>query len=284
MGMTDLVLDTDLTAEQREFMSMVKMSADSLLGLLNDILDFSKIEAGKLELDPIPFDFRDFLDDTMKILAHRATSKGLELACQVNADVPDRVVGDAGRLRQIVVNLVGNAIKFTEHGEVVVSVGVESRTDASVMRAYSPFATPALASPTTSSSSSSRLFPRPTRPRRASTAAPGWAWRFLSTWPLSWVAAPGSRARSGRGARSTSPRPWAAERSGPGARPPPRCVLKGLPVLVVDDNATNRRILQELLTNWGMAAGRRENGRDALRPCRMPRRPGSPTLWFCSTT
>src|SRR2546428_3633255 len=122
IGMTELMLDTELTPEQRESLTLVKNSADSLLRLLNDILDFSKIEVGKLDLDCTAFSLRDRLESTIKTLAVRAHKKGLELACHIPPDVPDTVVGDPGRLCQVVVNLAGNAIKFTERGEVVVEV------------------------------------------------------------------------------------------------------------------------------------------------------------------
>jgi signal transduction histidine kinase len=122
IGMTELALDTDLTPEQREYLTLVKDSADSLLRLINDILDFSKIEAGKLDLEPIDFSLLDSLEGMIKTLAMRAHKKGLELACHIPPDVPDTLVGDPGRLCQIVVNLAGNAIKFTEEGEVVVKV------------------------------------------------------------------------------------------------------------------------------------------------------------------
>lgn len=122
LGMTQLALDTDLTAEQREYLQMVKMSADGLLTVINDILDFSKIEAGRLELDPIAFELRDMLTDAVRGLSLRASAKNLELACHVARDVPDFLVGDPVRLRQVLLNLVGNAIKFTERGEVVVRV------------------------------------------------------------------------------------------------------------------------------------------------------------------
>jgi PAS domain S-box-containing protein len=122
IGMAELALDTELTVEQREYLNVVKGSADSLLRLLNDILDFAKIEARKLDLEPMAFRLRDSLGSTMKTLAVRAHTKGLELACRIAPGVPDALVGDAARLRQILVNLVGNAIKFTERGEVVVEV------------------------------------------------------------------------------------------------------------------------------------------------------------------
>ena len=116
MGMTELVLASELLPEQREHLEMVRSSADSLLLVINDILDFSKIEAGKLELELEGFALRDGLEDTMKGLAFRAHDKGLELTFEAARDVPDTVVGDLGRLRQVIINLVGNAIKFTDHG------------------------------------------------------------------------------------------------------------------------------------------------------------------------
>ncbi len=126
LGMTELVLDTSLTPEQRDYLETVKSSADSLLTIINDILDFSKIEAGKLQLDPIDFDLRDSIGDILKMFAAGARHKGLELRYEVEPDVPDALIGDAGRLRQVLVNLVGNAIKFTERGEVVLRIEVAS--------------------------------------------------------------------------------------------------------------------------------------------------------------
>ena len=128
-GMVELALDTQLTPEQREYLNMARTSADSLLTVVNDILDFSKIEAGRLDLDPDDFYLRDTLSDTLSTLAFRAYEKGLELALSVLPDVPDSLIGDPGRLGQIIVNLVGNAIKFTEQGEVVLRVGIESQVD-----------------------------------------------------------------------------------------------------------------------------------------------------------
>jgi signal transduction histidine kinase len=126
MGMTDLALETELTSEQQEYLSLVKTSADSLLSVINDILDFSKMEAGKLEFDAIEFNLRSSLEATLKVLALRAHEKGLELNCRVEPLVPEILIGDPSRLRQILVNLVGNAIKFTERGEVTVQVEQQS--------------------------------------------------------------------------------------------------------------------------------------------------------------
>ena len=126
LGMTRLTLETELTAEQREYLDLVKLSAESLLTVIDDILDFSKIEAGKLELDPIAFDLRSSLEETRKTMELRARQKGLDLACNVSQNVPEVLIGDPDRLRQIVVNLVGNAIKFTESGRVTVDVTMAS--------------------------------------------------------------------------------------------------------------------------------------------------------------
>lgn len=128
IGMTELTLDTSLTAEQKEYLLTVHSSADALLRIINDILDFSKIEAGKLELDPQPFQLRASLNEAMKALAVRAREKKIGLTWQTQSGVPDRLIGDVGRLRQVLVNLVGNAIKFTERGEVSVTVEIESQT------------------------------------------------------------------------------------------------------------------------------------------------------------
>jgi PAS domain S-box-containing protein len=128
LGMTDLLLDTGLNPEQREFASLVKSSADSLLTIINDILDFSKIEAGRLELESIEFNLRDTMALSIKTLAFRAHQNGLELSCDIRPEVPERVVGDLTRLRQILINLIGNAIKFTERGEVGLRIGLDSET------------------------------------------------------------------------------------------------------------------------------------------------------------
>src|SRR6202021_33418 len=132
LRIAELVLDTGLTSEQRDSLGLVKLSAESLLSIINDILDFSKIEAGKLDMESVPFEMRESLGETMKALSYRAHQKGLELIYEVQPDVPETLVGDPGRIRQIIVNLVGNSIKFTERGEIFVSVEKESETPDSV--------------------------------------------------------------------------------------------------------------------------------------------------------
>src|SRR5262249_44593454 len=122
IGMTGLLLDTELTTEQRDYAETVRSSSDALLTIINDILDFSKIEAGKLELESQPFDLRESVESDVDLLVTRATEKGLDLAYQLDEQVPTAIYGDVTRLRQILVNLLSNAVKFTEQGEVVISV------------------------------------------------------------------------------------------------------------------------------------------------------------------
>ncbi|WP_089717556.1 hybrid sensor histidine kinase/response regulator [Candidatus Entotheonella palauensis] len=133
LGMTELALDTVLSDEQQEYLTTVQESANSLLRILNDVLDFSKIEAGKLDLELLPFPLRESLEKTMKALTQRAFEKDLELICDIEPDVPNDVIGDIGRLRQVVINLVGNAIKFTEAGEVIVRLEVDSQQEEAVL-------------------------------------------------------------------------------------------------------------------------------------------------------
>ena len=127
LGMTSLTLQTRLSAEQQDYLETAKSSAQALLGIINDILDFSKIEARRLDLERVEFDVREEVGDTLKLLALRAGEKNIELAGHVAPDVPEYVFGDPGRLRQVLLNVVGNAIKFTSQGEVLLDVAVESR-------------------------------------------------------------------------------------------------------------------------------------------------------------
>ncbi|MBD3181039.1 MEKHLA domain-containing protein [Candidatus Poribacteria bacterium] len=137
IGMTELMMDTELTKEQKEYMEMIRSSGDSLLNVINDILDFSKIESGKLELEMVEFDLHDNLSEVLKALAIRAEEKGLELIYHILPDVPGKLIGDTGRLRQVLVNLVGNAIKFTEEGEIVIQVEKDSQSNDDVLLHFS---------------------------------------------------------------------------------------------------------------------------------------------------
>ncbi|MCI0462417.1 MAG: PAS domain-containing protein [Gemmataceae bacterium] len=192
LGMAELLLDTPLDKSQRDYVRMVRDSGEALLTVINDILDFSKIEAGKFVLDRVEFSLPETLGDTMKTLAVRATRKQLELAMHIAPDVPPVLVGDPGRLRQIVINLVGNALKFTDQGEVVLDVRCESQPTSSPLSpeyrgeglpmrtsscCSSPSATRAWALRPTSSTGSSWPSSRPIRPPRAASAARAWGWR-----------------------------------------------------------------------------------------------------------
>ncbi|MFO0843587.1 MAG: response regulator [Gemmataceae bacterium] len=276
LGMTELALDTDLTADQREYLEAVKLSADYLLAVINDILDFSKIEAGKLDLDPVDFRLRDHLDETVTTLALRAHSKGLELACQVLDDVPDDLVGDPGRLRQVVVNLIGNAVKFTGQGEVVMRVEVESRTETHA-RLHFAIRDTGIGIP---SSKLGLLFQAFSQVDGSTTRKYGGTGLGLAI--------------SSQLVRLMDGRVWVESEEGKGstfhftaqfglsANPLPAPAptdlsrLKDLRVLVVDDNATNRRILHGVLTQWGMRPTSVEDGPQALAAMRLAADAGEP--------
>ena len=252
IGMTELVLDTQLTGQQREYLSLVKESADSLLAVINDVLDFSKVEAGKLELERIAFGLRDSLGDAMKSLAFRAHNKQLELACRVEPHVPDALEGDPGRLRQVLVNLVGNAVKFTDRGEVVVEVDVASQSENAVELHFTIADTGIGVPP----EKQQLIFGAFEQADSSTTRRFGGTGLGLSI-SRKLVEMMGGRiwieSEVGRGSRFhfTAHFALAAE---PLARRPSSepIALPGLPVLVVDDNVTNRRILSEMLTNWQM--------------------------------
>ncbi len=182
LGMTELVLDTELTVDQRESLGLVRLSAESLLTIINDILDFSKIEAGKLELEAIPFELRESLGETMKALGFRAHQKGLELIYEVQPDIPETVLGDPGRLRQMIVNLVGNSIKFTEHGENSGGRGTGVGGSRLGSACTSPSGIRGSVFRRTNSKKFLRHFHRPMAPCRESTAAPDWGWPFAPGW------------------------------------------------------------------------------------------------------
>jgi PAS domain S-box-containing protein len=250
VGMTDLALDTELTAEQRDYLEICKSSADSLLSVINDILDFSKIEAGKLDLDPVPFQLGDSLADMVSALALRAHKKALELVLDIAPEVPDQLVGDVGRLRQVVVNLVGNAIKFTEVGEVVVRVGLESASAEDATLNFSVVDT-GVGVPRDKQASIFEAFTQADTSTTRQYGGTGLGLAIASRL----VVLLGGRIwlESGLGRGSTFhftarlARPTEASASTAGAD---AVELRGLPVLVVDDNATNLRILAELLTRW----------------------------------
>jgi two-component system, sensor histidine kinase and response regulator len=263
IGMTDLLLDSELTPRQRDGLKTVQQSAEGLLRLLNDILDFSKIEARRLDLESIEFRLRDTVGNTLQALALAAADKGLELAYHIPEDVPDSLVGDPGRLRQVLVNLVGNAVKFTERGEVVVDVGLESEGSGHVVlhvrvRDTGPGIPP---------DKHETIFDAFRQADSSTTRRHGGTGLGLAISAQIvtlmdgrlWVESePGHgstfhfTARFGRG-------------DGRPIQPAALASLADLRVLVVDDNATNRLILTEMLGNWGMRPDAVAGGKDALR-------------------
>ncbi len=275
LGMTELALDTELTPRQREFLRMVKLSADSLLILLNDILDFSKIEAGKFELEQIDFRLRDNLGDTLGTLALRAHAQGLELASHVRPEVPDALVGDPVRLRQILVNLVGNAIKFTEHGEVVVRVAEEARTEDDVYLHFTVTDT-GIGIPREKQQAIFNAFEQADSSTTRQHGGTGLGLAISAElarmmggkiWVESAVGKGSTFHVTARfGIRPGVDEPVAAELS----------ELNGLRVLVVDDNATNRDILNEVLTNWRMRPSVASGARAALADLEAARVAGDP--------
>jgi two-component system sensor histidine kinase/response regulator len=287
LGMTELVLDTELTENQRQSLRTVQSAADNLLVILNDLLDFAKIEAGKMELAPGDFSLREAVGDTLRALAVRAHTKGLELIYQVQPDVPEAVVGDAGRLRQVLLNLVGNAIKFTERGEVVVEVKRLFTDDTDdTDKKDKEGGRPASASSVSSASSvdlffsvrdtgigipheqQARIFRAFEQEDTSTTRRYGGTGLGL-TIASRLVALMGGEitveSRPGRGSTFTFTarlglQPHQPEQSA--SRPP--LILNGLPVLIVDDNVTNRRILEEWLRGWQMRPAATGDGLAAL--------------------
>jgi two-component system sensor histidine kinase/response regulator len=274
IGMTDIALDTDLDAEQRDCLETVKLSSRALLTLLNDILDVAKIESGRLTLESCHFSLRDSLSDTLRTMAVRAHQKRLELACDVTPDVPDAAIGDPGRLRQIVINLVGNAIKFTERGEVVVRVTTESLSereavlhftvsdtgigiaagkrsvifapfvqgDGSMSRQYGGTGLGLTIALQLVEMMGGRLWVE-------SEVGVGSVFHFTARFEL------GAETRAGRDA-------------------PPG--LEDIRVLVVDDNATSRQILVEMVAGWGMTAIGVGDGPSALTALSLAHQRGEP--------
>jgi signal transduction histidine kinase/CheY-like chemotaxis protein len=263
IGMTELALETELSQEQREYLGMVKSSADSLLTLINDILDFSKIEAGKLDMEIIEFNLRLCLDDAMKAVSLRAHQKGLELVYEILPEVPEALLGDPTRLRQIVLNLVGNAVKFTAQGEVALHIERAEDAGKEITLHFSVTDT-GVGIPTEKHKSIFEGFSQADNSTTRKFGGTGLGLTISSRL----VEAMGGRiwVESIPGSGSTfhfSARFGVQENSCP---PEERGLqdLANLPVLIVDDNATNRRLLQELLRGWGMSPTLCGRGSDAL--------------------
>jgi two-component system sensor histidine kinase/response regulator len=267
LGMTELALGTDLTSEQRDYLTMTRSAADALLTVINDILDFSKIEAGMLDLNLIEFHPRENVEETIRTLALSAHQQGLELICDVDASVPKVVVGDALRIRQVLVNLIGNAIKFTRRGEVVVTVEARPRSGGNPSDLELHFAvrdTGIGISPdkhgaifqafTQGDSSTTRQYGGTglglTISKRLVEMMGGRIWMESAT-------------HQGSTFSFSTPVSIVEVESEPASLD--STCLRGVPVLVVDDNATNRRVLSDWLSHWGMWPMLAESGLAALK-------------------
>ncbi len=278
IGMTELALETKLTDEQREYLSMVKLSADSLLAVINDILDFSKIEAGKMDLESMPFDLRENLEQTMRSFGVRAGEKGLEVVCDVRSDVPQMVVGDPTRLRQVLVNLLGNALKFTDRGEIVLQAEAREANEGAVELHFAVRDTGVgvpkekhdliFGAFSQADSSSSRKYGGTglglTICSRLVGMMGGKIWLESevgrgSTFHFS--AKFGLAPAMQRSSKEVAGHAW----------------LEGIAVLVVDDNSTNRRILEHTLLQWGMKPTLVSSGWAALAELRRAKEAGQPT-------
>jgi signal transduction histidine kinase/CheY-like chemotaxis protein len=264
IGMSELLLDTELTREQREMLMMAKISADSLLALLNDILDFSKIEAGKLDLETIDFSLRDSMENVLRVLSVQAHQKKLELSCHVLPDTPDRLKGDPTRLRQILMNLVGNAVKFTAKGEVALRVWCDEDGDDSVLLGFAVRDT-GIGIP---AAQQTRIFQAFTQADGSMTRTYGGSGLGLAICSrLAELMGGSIRVESKPGVGST----FSFElrfflQKGPAPAKPllDASMLRGVAMLIVDDNATNRMILRELAMKWEMKPTLCESGEEAL--------------------
>jgi PAS domain S-box-containing protein len=268
LGMCELALDTELSSRQREYLSLVKSSAEALLTVINDILDYSKIEAGRLDVENLPFDLNALFEETLQVLALRAHGKGLELAFRLDRQLPRFALGDVNRLRQVLVNLIGNALKFTERGEVLVEAtaitlagapGVEVRVSDSgigipadrLAAIFEPFEQ--------ADGSMTRRF-----------GGTGLGLAISNRLVTLMGGSLKVESTVGRGSTFTftirmEP---SAEPAGPVTQRHP---FDGLPALIVDDHATNRRILREILQNWGFKSTEVEGAEPALAALRQAR-------------
>jgi signal transduction histidine kinase/DNA-binding response OmpR family regulator len=276
VGMTDLALETELTREQREYLSMVKSSADSLLVLLNDILDFSKIEAGRLDMESIDFSLRNCLSEATRVLSMRAEQRGVELVNHILPDVPDSLRGDPTRLRQVVINLVGNAIKFTSVGEIELRVENREETDQGALLHFAVRDT-GIGIP---SEKQKVIFDAFTQADASTTRRYGGTGLGLAI-SQSIVRAMGGqiavKSEVGFGSTFSFHARFPLQELPPSSpKLAPVDSLRGLPVLVVDDNPTNCRVLGEMVGGWGMRAVLCDSGQPALAALERSKADGAP--------
>ena len=277
IGMTDLALETRLDVEQREYLETVKASADSLLTVINDILDFSKIEAGKIDLEARDFNLRDCLETTLKALALRADEKGLELLCEIAPEVPEMVRGDSSRLRQVLMNLIGNAVKFTRQGEVALKVLLHATEGADCLLHFIVSDTGIGIAP-----EKQKMIFEPFSQADSSTTRKYGGTGLGLTITSRLVAMMGGKIWVESEQSHGSKFHFIARLGIADAKPivvgtaaPPE-ILSGVKVLVVDDNQTNRRILEGMLKRWNMKATSAEGGEAALAQLSAAQEAGEP--------
>jgi two-component system sensor histidine kinase/response regulator len=275
IGMTDLVLDSELTSEQRDFLQTVMLSADSLLGVINDILDFSKLEAGKIDLEIADFNLRDCVEEALKTFSLRADEKGLELLCDFAPEVPEMVQGDSGRLRQVILNLVGNAIKFTHQGEVALRVELEKEDGDMVVRFI--VADTGIGIPYEKQKA---VFDPFTQADSSTTRNYGGTGLGLAI-SVRLVSMMGGRiwleSEVGRGSQfHFTAQLRKAEHSAKSETFVSTEILHHMRILVVDDNETNRRVLQGILNRWEVNTTSVEGGKQAMAELHSAREVGTP--------
>jgi signal transduction histidine kinase/CheY-like chemotaxis protein/HPt (histidine-containing phosphotransfer) domain-containing protein len=275
IGMSELLKDTRLDREQREWVDTIRTSGQALLDLINDILDFSKIEAGRFDLESIPFSLRGCLAETMKILAPRSHSKGIELACDVPVEVPDALVGDPGRLRQILLNLTGNAIKFTEKGEVVVRVEPPAAGGDGLFR-FSVRDT-GIGIPAEKHEIVFGAFTQADGSTTRKYGGTGLGLAICRQLVALMGGTVGVESSVGRGSTfHFTARFGLAHEGRPRPEPIRLSALAELPVLIVDDNSTNRLILAEMIRSWGLEPVTVESGNEALAALKRAAKDGRP--------
>jgi PAS domain S-box-containing protein len=263
LGMTELALSTDLSEEQREYLTLVKSSADSLLTAINDVLDFSKIEAGKLDFELIEFNLRDSLEETVRMFAAPADRKGVELICDVAREVPDVLVGDPTRLRQVVVNLLSNALKFTERGEILLRVEIEALTLGDALVHFAVRDT-GIGIPRDKQRVIFEAFAQADSSTTRRFGGTGLGLTISARLVAMMQGRMWVESEPGQGSTFHFTARLGLAKAGVQPKRTAPVTLRGVPVLIVDDNATNRRMLDETLSLWGMKTCVAADGLQAL--------------------